>query len=131
MMNSGQLSAYKALVRGTGGSYEYVTSPVTNRNILSYEGIPIFRNDYIGDVEATNAATTGGSDTSVYAGCFDDGSMKTGLCMLYPVGTPAGIDVRALGESHSTNADVTRVIQYGAWCLANRKGAARLHSVTP
>lgn len=131
MMNAGQLSAYKALVRATGGAFEYSTSPVTNRNVLSYEGVPIFRNDYITDVESTNTATTGGSDTSVYAGCWDDGSMKVGLAMLYPQGTPAGIDVRALGESHTQNADITRVIQYGQWALCNAKGAGRLHSVTP
>ena len=44
--------------------------------------------------------------------------------MIYPEGTPGGIDVRALGESEIYNADITRVAMYTGVALHNDKGLA-------
>ena len=44
--------------------------------------------------------------------------------MIYPDGTPAGIDVRPLGESELYNADITRVAMYTALAVYNDKGLA-------
>ena len=124
MMNSGTMNAYRAAVRGSNQNYEYMTSPVSGQNLLSFNGVPIFRNDHI----ATSDASAGISETQNYAfaGCWEDGS-NTGLGFIYPEGTSAGIDVRGLGESELYNAEVARVVQYGAWALFNSKGAARVY----
>jgi len=64
---------------------------------------------------------TAGTQEALFAGCFEDGG-NNGIAMIYPDGTPAGIDVRPLGESELYNADMTRVAMYTALSVYNDKG---------
>jgi hypothetical protein len=101
------------------------------RNIDVYNGIPMFQNDYLSIVETANgAALTGGALTSIYAGCFDDGSSKIGQAMIYPDGTPVGIDVSMPGESETKDETIARVKSYSNFVNFNRRGLARLTSIS-
>lgn len=128
------LRAYRALVRGLGGAGN-VDEVVelgdgTEMRLPVYNGVPIFRNDYLSVTETANgAATTGGALASVYAGCFDDGTRKTGLAAIYPNGSGAGIMVKPIGAAETKDQDIMRVAWYTNAALFNRKGLARLTSI--
>jgi hypothetical protein len=117
MMNGTMLNKFTARMRALGAGYNYVTSPITNRNILSYQGVPIFRNDHL-PVHST-------SQHDIYAGCFEQGG-NTGITMIYPEGTPAGLEVVDLGESEKYLGRVTRVAQHSAIAVMNSEGLARM-----
>ena len=127
------LRSYKALVRALGGIDETMTFTMPNgttRTVSVYEGIPIFKNDYLSVAETANgAALTGGALTSVYAGCFDDGTNKVGVAMIHPVSVPAGIQVEQVGVAETKDETITRIKSYSNFASFNRKGLARLTSI--
>ncbi len=117
MMNGTILNKFTSRMRASGAGFNYVTTPVTNRNVLSYQGVPIFRNDHI-TVHTTDKH-------EIYAGCFEKGG-NTGITMLYPEGTPAGLEVVDLGESEKYLGRVTRVAQHTALAVMNSEGLAKM-----
>jgi hypothetical protein len=133
MMPARTLRAYKALVRSLGGITEtmaYTMPNGTTRNVSVYEGVPIFQNDYLSVVETANgAALAGGALTSVFAGCWDDGSNKVGVSMIHPIAVPAGIQIEQVGVAETKDEVITRVKSYSNFALFNRKGMARLTSI--
>lgn len=134
LMNGVQLRKYRTLVRALGGVNETMAFDMGNgrsRNIDVYNGIPMFQNDYITSTESANgAALTGGALTSVYAGCFDDGSNKIGQSIIHPDGIPVGIQVDQVGLSENKDESITRVKSYSNFVNFNRKGLARLTSLS-
>jgi hypothetical protein len=133
MMPARTLRAYKALVRSLGGITEtmaYTMPNGTTRNVSVYEGVPIFQNDYLSVVETANgAALAGGALTSVFAGCWDDGSNKVGVSMIHPIAVPAGIQIEQVGVAETKDEVITRVKSYSNFASFNRKGIARLTSI--
>jgi hypothetical protein len=133
MMPARTLRNYKALVRTLGGVTEtmaYTMPNGTTRTVSVYEGIPIFQNDYLSVAETANgAALTGGALTSVFAGCWDDGSNKVGVSMIHPIAVPAGIAIEQVGVAETKDEIITRVKSYSNFALFNRKGMARLTSI--
>jgi len=133
MMPSRTLRSYKALVRALGGVDETMAFTMPNgttRNVSVYEGVPIFQNDYLSVAETANgAALTTGALASVYAGCWDDGSQKSGVGMIYPAGVQAGISVTDVGEAEAKYERIIRVKSYSNFAMFNRKGLARLTSI--
>lgn len=127
------LRSYKALVRALGGVDETMTFTMPNgttRTVSVYEGIPIFKNDYLSVTETANgAALTTGALTSVYAGCFDDGTNKVGVAMIHPVSVPAGIQVEQVGVAETKDETITRIKSYSNFANFNRRGLARLTSI--
>ena len=115
MMNGTLMNKFRARVRALGGAFEYLSAPITNRNVLAYQGIPVFMNNNIA------AHTT--DNHEIYAGTFESGG-NDGLAMLYPAGTPAGISVVNLGESERFFGSVSRVSQMTAVACMNDKGLA-------
>lgn len=134
LANGAQIRKYRSLVRALGGVNETIAFDMGNgrsRNIDVYNGIPIFQNDYIGSTETANgAALTGGALTSIYAGCFDDGSQKIGQSMIHPDGVPVGIQVDMVGLAEAKDETITRVKSYSNFVNFNRRGLARLTSLT-
>ena len=63
MMPARTLRAYKALVRALGGvTSDMVRVLDSGRTVDAYNGIPIFKNEYLSVVETANgAALTGGA----------------------------------------------------------------------
>lgn len=127
------LRSYKALVRALGGVDQTMTFTMPNgttRTVSVYEGVPIFQNDYLSVAETANgAALTGGALTSVYAGCWDDGSGKIGVSMIHPIAVEAGIMVEAVGAAETKDEQIMRVKSYSNFAQFNRRGTARLTSI--
>ena len=121
MCSSNVLNIFKKAVRSVGAGFDYFTSPITNRTVLAYEGTPIYTNNHLKGVDISGGAS--GTQEALFAGNFEDGG-NNGIAMISPDGTPAGIDVRALGESELYNADITRVAMYTALSVYNDKGLA-------
>lgn len=112
MMPSAVMNKFREKARSLN-AFEYITTPITNRNILAYQGIPIFRNDYI-PVKNTD-------QYNIYAGCWEDGT-GNGVAMLYPSTVPGGIITEDLGVSERNLANLTRVVQHTAFGVLNTKG---------
>lgn len=133
LMPARTLRAYRTLVRALGGTNETIIFDMGNgrtRDVDVYNGIPIFKNDYLSVTETANgAALTGGALTSVYAGVWDDGSQKVGVSMIYPDGTPVGIQVEQIGAAESKDEQIVRVKSYSNFASFNRRGIARLPSI--
>lgn len=132
--NGKQLRKYRTLVRALGGVNETMAFDMGNgrtRNVDIYNGIPIFQNDFITSTETANgAALTTGALTSIYAGCFDDGTNKIGQSMIYPDGVPVGVQVEMIGAAEAKDETITRVKSYSNFVNFNRRGLARLTSLT-
>lgn len=133
MLPGRTLRSYRTLVRALGGVNETIAFDMGNgrtRNIDVYNNIPMFQNDYLSIAETANgAAVTGGALTSIYAGCFDDGSSKIGMTMIHPEGVPMGFDVTMVGESETKDESIARVKSYSNFVNFNRRGLARLPSI--
>ena len=134
VMPARTLRALKILYRALGG-----TTPThvlempdgTKRTIYMYEDIPVFKNEYLSIVETLNGdALTGGALTSVWAGVWDDGSQKVGMAAIHPSSTPAGLVVHPVGVNPDHDEDIWRVKQYANMALFNRRGLARLTSIS-
>lgn len=125
------IRSYKALLRALGGTpADWVVTLPSGRQTLAYEGVPIFKNEYLSTVETANgAALTGGALTSVWAGCFDDGTRKVGVAGIHPASVPAGIVVEPIGAQEAKDSTIWRVKQYANFAMFNRRGLARLPSV--
>ena len=133
MGNGTQLRKFKAMVIALGGVNEHAVFEMPNgqkRNVTMFEGIPFFQNDWLPTTETANgAALTGGNFSSLWAGCWDDGSKKVGAAIIHPEGTPAGIDVKAIGAKESKDEEIVRVKSYSNFAIFNRRGLARLPSL--
>lgn len=116
-MNGTMMNVYRARVRALGGAFEYVTSPISDRNILSYQGIPVFMNNNI-TVHDTDRH-------ELYAGTFESGGVD-GCAMLYPEGTPAGISVVNHGDSERYLGQSATVSQICGFGVMNDLGLARV-----
>jgi hypothetical protein len=132
MMHKRTIRSYKVLLRALGGTpADWVVTLPGGREVMGYEGIPIFRNDYLTITETANgAALTTGALTSVWAGCFDDGSGKVGIAGVHPATVPAGIMVENVGAQEAKDVTIWRIKMYANFALFNRKGLARLPSIS-
>ena len=133
MLPARTIRSYRSLVRALGGVNETVAYDMGNgrtRNVDVYNNIPMFQNDYLSITETANgAALTSGALTSVYAGCFDDGTGKVGVSMIHPNGVPVGFDVTMIGQAEAKDNEIVRVKSYSNFVNFNRRGLARLPSI--
>ena len=131
MMAARTLRSYKVLLRALGGvtAMEVMTMP-NGEKVITYEGVPVFKNTYLSVVETANgAALTTGVLTSVWGGVWDDGSNKVGVAGVHPIEVPAGIIVEPIGGMEAKDNQIVRVKQYANFASFNRKGIARLPSI--
>ncbi len=123
---------YKQLLRDLGGTAaDWAVNLADGTQTNGYSNIPVFINDQLLETETENGASlTGGDTTSVWAGKFDDGTMKMGLCAVYPkASTTAGVKVVPIGQEALKDQERLRVIQYANWALFNKISLARLPSI--
>lgn len=127
MMAARTIRSFLALLRALGGAgiNETVELPGGGKQ-MSYRGVPIFRNDYIPTNQTRGATTT---CTSVFAGCFDDGSRKVGMAGLTPI-VNSGIFVTEVGEAETKNETITRVRFYSGLALFSEKALAMATGIT-
>ena len=131
MMNSRDIIKLRALYRALGGvPMAEVKMGNKTFKVLEYNGIPVFQNDFLSITETDNgAALTGGAQSSIYAGVWDDGTKKTGVAMIYPKATTAGITFEDVGPMESRDERIYRVKAYMNFASFNRRGVARLIGV--
>jgi len=123
MTTSKVIRLYRSYLRGLGGvSGEEVTLE-SGRKVTSFNGIPMFRNDFI-----PSNGGIGLNESEVFAGCFDDGTRKIGVAGIHPEGD-AGIKVQMLGGKEQTDDELARVKWYAGFASYNRRGLAKLTGV--
>jgi hypothetical protein len=121
-MHSRTIRSFKALLRALGGaSINEVVNLPSGKQVPAYNGVPIFRNDWIPITQ-----TKGGSGavaTTIFAGTFDDGSRSHGIAGL-TASNAAGIQVVEVGEAEDKDESITRVKWYCGLALFSEKGIA-------
>jgi len=127
-MTSREINAMYAAYRNLGGAgiVETMTLP-SGRQIPMYRGIPIFRNDFIPVNQVVGSAS---NSSSIYFGCFDDGTMKTGLAGITSA-VDGGIQVIPVGQSETKNAQIAQVIWYAGLMLASDKALTAVTGIVP
>lgn len=131
LMPARTIRSFKVLLRALGGTTaDWVVTLPSGRTTLGYEGVPIFKNEYLSVAETANGgALTGGALTSVWAGCFDDGTQKVGVAGIHPSSVPAGLMVESVGAQEAKDTSIVRIKQYANFVNFNRRGLARLPSI--
>lgn len=120
-MHSRTVRKYKTLVRGLGGvTADDVYELPSGKQIIAYSGVPIFRNDYI---PINQARGTGTNLTTMFAGCWDDGSDKVGITGI-TAEESAGIVIEDVGISQTKDETITRVKWYVGMALFSEKAIA-------
>lgn len=121
------LRSYRALLRALGGaSINEVVEMPSGAEVPAYNGVPIFRNDYIPVNQTQGSSTT---CTTVFAGTFDDGSRKYGIAGL-TAEKALGIQVVDVGEKEDADEHIWRVKWYCGLALFSEKGIAALPGIT-
>jgi len=109
VMHARTIRSYKVLLRALGGvTMQEVYELPSGKNVPAYSGVPILRNDYI-PINQTKGAGT--NCTTIFAGCFDDGDMKTGLLGL-TARNAYGLHVVDVGESEDKDEHIYRIKWY-------------------
>lgn len=122
MANGVAIRKIKSLLRALGG---VTTMDVAGKQVEAYDGIPIFRNDFI---PADFVGGTAGNQTHILAGTFDDGSRTRGLAGIVPEG--GGLSMTSLGESQTADVTKYRVKMYGSAVVHSTKAIAGLWNVS-
>lgn len=122
MMPARTRRAYYALLRGVGGASiaEVITLP-SGRQVPTYNGVPIFVNDWIPTNQTKGTAA--GICTTIFAGTFDDGSGQHGISGL-TASRNAGISVKNIGEKEDADEEITRVKFYCGFANFSQLGIA-------
>jgi len=119
--------AYKALLRALGGAaIDDVVTLESGDIVIAYEGVPIFKNEYLPTNLGETAAQT---ETAVIFGTFDDGTRQYGVAGLTSR-TNGGIVVDEIGALEGSDASLTRVKWYAGLAQFSRKGLTVLQGVT-
>jgi hypothetical protein len=127
MMHSSRVRAYKALIRGLGGvTADDVYELPSGKTIIAYSGVPIFRNDYIPTNQTKGTAT--GVCSTIFAGCWDDGSDKIGISGI-TAEQSAGIVIEDVGISQTKDETITRVKWYVGLALFSEKALAMAQGI--
>ena len=127
MCNARTRRTVRTLLRALGGAgiVEAVEMPGGGQ-IMAYNGIPIFRNDWI-PINQTAGSLT--STTTILAGNWDDGSQSIGISGL-TARSNGGLQVEEVGISETKDETITRVKWYCGLALFNLNGLAALKGVT-
>lgn len=128
MMSARERRRVQQLLRAMGGASpaDVYTMP-SGEQIIAYNNVPIFINDYI----PTNLTRGNRSDASVvFAGTWDDGSLTHGISGL-TARNAAGISIVEVGQSETKDEEITRVRWYCGMANFSQKGLAMLQYVVP
>lgn len=125
-MNQRTINSYLNLLRNLGGARIDETIAITdNVEVPAYRGTPIFRNDYI---PINQTYSSGATNTTVFAGTFDDGSRQHGIAGL-TASNASGIHVVDVGEKELTDDHIWRVKWYCGLALFSEKGLAMAEGI--
>lgn len=127
LMHARTRRSYRALLRGLGGAgiMEVVEMP-SGAEVMAYNGIPVFRNDYIPINQTQGSSSTA---TTIFAGTLDDGSRTHGISGL-TAQKAAGLQVVDVGEAEDKDNRIWRVKWYTGLALFSEKGLAMRPGIT-
>ncbi|NTX57662.1 major capsid protein [Myxococcus sp. CA039A] len=127
MMPGRTIRSFKTLLRTQGGAGIIETVQLADgvEEVLVYEGVPIFRNDWIPTNQTQGTST---DCTSIIAGCLDDGTRKVGIAGLHAK-KQMGIHVADIGEAELKDESITRVKFYCGLAVFSDLGLAVLQGV--
>ena len=121
-MHSAAYIAYKELLRQAGGTDSAMLQlPNFGKPMLTFEGVPILRNDNI----ALTTDTNGNVLTNIYAGILSESEGVTGLY----AGDNAGIQYKYLGEAQDKDAARYRFKWYCGFTVLNPYAAGAIKNV--
>jgi len=127
VMHARTIRSYKSLLRALGGvSMTEVFELPSGKNVPAYSGVPILRNDWIPTNQVKGAS--GAVCTTIFAGVFDDGGMKTGLLGL-TAANAYGLHVVDVGEAESKDEHIWRVKWYCGLALFSELGLAAAEGI--
>lgn len=124
IMRPGTIRAYRALLRATGGIQPAeIMMENFGRVMLTHNGVPILRNDFLpgNETQGTNTLTS-----SIYAVRLNE---LDGLHGIYGGGN-AGIVVEDIGTVQNKDASRMRLKWYCGLALKSTKSIARIQGVT-
>ncbi len=113
MTNSAGVRKITAAFRAAGTGFDMMdvkTSSGAVASVQSYRGVPIFRNDFIAEVDNTDTDVLL-NNSPIYVGTLDDGSLSHGITGL-TASKSAGLQVQKLGAREDADAEITRVKWY-------------------
>lgn len=123
-MRAGTVRAFRAILRAAGGtSGAEIMLPAFGRPMLTHNGVPVLRNDFLAgnETQGTNPATC-----SVYAARLNE---VDGLHGIYG-GNNAGIVAEDVGTVQNKDATRMRLKWYVGLALKSTKSLARLKGIT-
>jgi len=121
MGHSKLIRKYKSLLRALGGAMiDDMYELPSGQRVIAYSGVPFFRNDWV----PTNQTRGSGTNlTTLFAGCWDDGSQKVGITGI-TAEESAGLVVEDVGVSQTKDERITRVKWYVGMALFSEKALA-------
>lgn len=127
-MHTRERRMYRQKLRALGGaSVAEMFELPSGEKVIAYSGVPIFVNDWIPITQTQGGSTDA---TTVFAGCFDDGSRQMGLAGLHAE-KAMGIKVKDVGEKEGADEHIWRVIWYCGLALFSEKALACATGITP
>lgn len=125
-MNARTRRSYRTLLRALGGAgiVETVELP-SGAEVMSYNAIPVFRNDYI-PINQTKGASS--NTTTIFCGTLDDGSQTHGIAGL-TAESAAGLMVEDVGLAENKDEHIWRVKWYAGLALFSEKGLAAAEGI--
>jgi len=121
MTNGAGVRKIRSLLRALGG---VTTMEVGGKMVDAFNGVPIFRNDFMA---ADYVTSTAGNQTHIIAGVFDDGSRKLGISGVIP--QAGGLLVDDVGYAEGSDVLIKRVKMYGTFAVHSTKSVAGLWNV--
>lgn len=127
VMNKRTIRSFKALLRALGGAgINEVLELPSGKTVPVYNGVPIFRNDYL-PVNQTQGATT--TATTFFAGTLDEGGRQHGIAGL-TAQNAAGVVIEDVGTHFEKDERVWRVKWYAGLALFSELGLACASGIT-
>jgi hypothetical protein len=127
IMHKRTIRSFKALLRALGGAgINEVLELPSGKTVPVYNGVPIFRNDYI-PIDQTQGMTT--TATSFFAGTLDEGGRQHGIAGL-TAANAAGVVVEDVGTHFEKDERVWRVKWYAGLALFSELGLACASGIT-
>ena len=126
MMPRRTMNSFRRARRVLGGTTPDHIETSNGRNVMQYEGIPVYRNDFL-PINQTKG--TGSNQTTIYCGTWDDGSESNGLVGLTSM-RDAGISLIQVGQMEGQDTTKWRLRWYCGMTLFNEKALACADGIT-
>jgi hypothetical protein len=126
MMNIREMNKVKSLYRALGGANMEMVTMDNGNVMLGYNGVPIFRNDFIPKNQTQGSVATA---STIIAGCFDDGG-KNGIAGITSA-NDAGIVITNPQQSEDYDELFSHIKWYTSLVNYSDKGLAIASGIVP